>query len=190
MVISNTTIEDTIPNNQTFHFILGGARSGKSQYAEQCAQTYEEHSSNSVIYIATAQAYDNEMQARIEHHKRQRPQHWHTIEQPLKLAQALVNAQSEHPDSLILVDCLTLWVSNCLLHPDDIWPQERQALLDCIPHLKSPLIMVSNEVGWGIVPLGEISRKFVDESGRLHQQLAALAQQVSMVVAGIPVAVK
>lgn len=176
--------------NSDFHLILGGARSGKSQYAERCAQTHEEHSSHSVIYIATAQANDHEMHQRIEQHQQQRPKHWLTIEEPIGLAQALEQAQKEFPSCLILVDCLTLWLSNCLLRSDDLWQREKQALLDCLTTFSSPLLMVSNEVGYGIVPLGEISRKFVDESGRLHQLLAARAQRVSLVVAGIPVTVK
>ncbi len=186
MVINSTTVAD----NCAFHLILGGARSGKSQYAEQCAQTFEQISRKEIVYIATAQAHDQEMEARIEHHQQQRPDHWRTVEAPFNLAEAIMQTQAELPNSLVLVDCLTLWVSNCLLQADDVWKQEKQALLGCIPLLKSPLIMVSNEVGWGIVPMGELSRKFVDESGRLHQQLASLATTVSLVVAGIPMTVK
>lgn len=177
-------------DNRAFHLILGGARSGKSQHAEHCAQAYEHNSKESVAYIATAQAHDKEMDVRIERHQQQRPNHWQTVEEPFKLAHVITQVQAEFPNRLILVDCLTLWVSNCLLQSDDTWQNEKQALLDCIPLLQSPIIMVSNEVGWGIVPLGELSRKFVDESGRLHQQLASLATAVSLVVAGIPMTVK
>lgn len=177
-------------DNHAIHLILGGARSGKSQYAEQCAQAYEHSSREKVFYIATAQSQDKEMAERIEHHQTQRPDHWHTIEEPYKLAQVITEVQTEFPGSLILVDCLTLWVTNCLLQSEQTWLSEKQALLDSVRQLQSPLIMVSNEVGWGIVPMGELSRQFIDETGRLHQQLASLATSVSLVVAGIPMQVK
>lgn len=186
MVTTNTTTTAT----RAIHLILGGARSGKSQYGEQCAQAYEQSSKKPVVYLATAQAHDLEMEERIKHHQHQRPSHWLTIEEPFKLAQAITQAQQEFPGSLVLVDCLTLWVSNCLLQAEATWQAEKQALLASLSTLQSPLIMVSNEVGWGIVPMGELSRKFVDESGRLHQQLASLASKVSLVVAGIPMTVK
>ena len=186
MVINSTKMAD----NRAFHLILGGARSGKSHYAEQCAQEYEQLNTQTVVYIATAQAHDSEMQSRIEHHQQQRPSHWHTLEEPTTLAQTIMQSQAVFPTSPILIDCLTLWVTNCLLQKEDVWQREKQALLDCLSLVQSPLIMVSNEVGWGGVPMGELSRQFVDESGRLHQQLANMATQVSLVVAGIPLTVK
>ncbi len=173
------------------HLILGAARSGKSRYAEQQAQIAAELEEQPVVYIATAQALDPEMDQRIEHHRQQRPTHWPTIEEPVQLAACLQRAQAQYPGSPLLVDCLTLWVTNCLLHSDPAcWERERRALLELLPQLQQPLLLVSNEVGWGIVPMGELSRRFVDESGRLHQAIAAQAQAVTLVVAGIPMAVK
>lgn len=172
----------------TIHLILGGARSGKSRYAEQQAQAVTDLE---VIYIATAQALDTEMQARIAMHQNQRPSQWHTIEQPLALAAAIQRAQQHNPQAAILVDCLTLWLTNCLLHENpSLWAQEREQLLTLLPTLTQPIYLVGNEVGGGIVPLGELSRRFVDENGWLHQAIAAIASDVTLVVAGIPMAVK
>lgn len=177
--------------NQGFHLVLGGARSGKSSFAESCAKTIEDSSNCAVVYVATATAGDGEMVNRIAHHQQQRPEHWLTYEEPVYLAQRLQTIQQQNPQAVILVDCLTLWLTNCLLSEDaELWSQQRQALLDTLARLTNPIIMVSNEVGWGIVPMGEINRRFVDEAGRLHQQLARLAQQVSLVVAGLPMQLK
>ncbi|MCD8522142.1 MAG: bifunctional adenosylcobinamide kinase/adenosylcobinamide-phosphate guanylyltransferase [Saccharospirillaceae bacterium] len=170
--------------------ILGGARSGKSRYAEaQAAELAGEAAE--VVYIATAQALDGEMQQRIMHHREQRPAHWLTLEEPLQLAVALQRVRQEHPAAVILVDCLTLWLTNCLLcDQSDDWERQKAALLDELQRLQQPLLLVSNEVGYGIVPMGELSRRFVDEAGRLHQDIARLAHDVTLVVAGIPMAVK
>ncbi|OTG61999.1 bifunctional adenosylcobinamide kinase/adenosylcobinamide-phosphate guanylyltransferase [Acinetobacter sp. ANC 3903] len=165
--------------------ILGGARSGKSRLAEQIAQD----SGLAVSYIATAQALDAEMQQRIAHHQTQRPAHWQLIEEPYSLAERL--QQIDAPNQLILVDCLTLWMSNLLMHEDDsLQAVECQKLLDVLPKLQSQIILVSNETGLGVVPMGEISRKFVDESGRLHQQLGQIADKVVFCVAGFPMILK
>jgi len=172
---------------KTIELILGGARSGKSRYAEQQAG----RSGQPVVYIATAQALDAEMAQRIAHHRQQRPEHWHTREEPLALAAALRRAAAEFPQALLLVDCLTLWLTNCLLHEDgQRWAAEREQLLSLLQQPPAPLLLVSNEVGYGIVPLGDLSRRFVDEAGRLHQEIAQLAPEVTLVVAGIPMAVK
>lgn len=160
--------------------ILGGARSGKSRLAEQQAQA----SGKQVVYIATAESRDGEMQGRIEHHRQRRPDQWRTVEEPLQLATAI--RTHAHSDTLILVDCLTLWLTNLLCHPDaDLFARERAALLDALPHTPG-LILVSNETGLGVVPLGELTRRFVDEAGWLHQDIAALADRVTLVVAGLP----
>ncbi|RLU00395.1 bifunctional adenosylcobinamide kinase/adenosylcobinamide-phosphate guanylyltransferase [Ketobacter sp.] len=165
--------------------ILGGARSGKSQLAEQRALA----SNKAVVYVATAQNLDGEMAKRIDHHQRRRPPHWTTLEQPIALAQSL--KQVDAKDTLILIDCLTLWVSNLLcLEEGHHFALEKQALLDLLPQMQSDVIMVSNETGLGVVPMGELSRRFVDESGWLHQALAALADQVTLVVAGLPLQLK
>lgn len=167
--------------------ILGGARSGKSRYAENLAT----QSGLPVLYVATAQALDPEMEQRICHHRQQRPAHWQTVEEPLALGRCLQQLAAEQPQALLLVDCLTLWLTNCLLHADDgFWPQARAELLQALAQISNPLLLVSNEVGQGVVPMGELSRRFVDEAGRLHQDIASLLPSVTLVVAGIPLAVK
>jgi adenosylcobinamide kinase/adenosylcobinamide-phosphate guanylyltransferase len=167
--------------------ILGGARSGKSSLAEQLAQA----SGKNVIYFATANTdeSDTEMSARIAQHQQQRPESWPTIEAPLKLAYQLQQQTSDK--HCLLVDCLTLWLSNCLFHSDKIfWSKQKQALLDTVPTLAGDIIFVSNEVGSGVVPLGEINRRFVDESGFLHQALAAQCDRVILTAAGLPLILK
>lgn len=160
--------------------ILGGARSGKSRLAEQRARDSGKH----VIYIATAQSGDGEMADRIAHHRQQRPAHWLTVEEPLALASAI--QRHAGPDSLILVDCLTLWVTNLLCHGDpERFASEKAALLDVLRQ-RPDILLVSNETGLGVVPMGELTRRFVDESGWLHQDIAALADRVTLVVAGLP----
>ena len=167
-----------------FELILGGARSGKSNFAEQRAM----QSGLEVIYIATATAGDSEMAKRIAHHQQSRPIEWQTIETPVHLAKILENYA--HPEACLLVDCLTLWLNNCLFDETVSWEIQRQLLLEQIAELPGRQILVSNEVGQGIVPLGAVSRQFVDESGRLHQALASLADQVFFVVAGLPQVLK
>jgi adenosylcobinamide kinase/adenosylcobinamide-phosphate guanylyltransferase len=165
--------------------ILGGARSGKSALAERLASA----DGGEVVYIATAQAGDGEMQARIADHRARRPSHWHSVEEPLALAAAL-QAHAE-VGRCVLVDCLTLWLSNLLLHAQpQTLAREREALLTLLPQLPGHLLLVSNEVGQGVVPMGELSRRFVDEAGRLHQALAAQCERVVLVVAGLPMIVK
>jgi adenosylcobinamide kinase/adenosylcobinamide-phosphate guanylyltransferase len=180
----------------TCTLVLGGARSGKSAYAEQLA--IDSH--KEVVYIATAQAGDAEMATRIAHHRRQRPQHWVTVEEPLALAATL--QQWAQPDRLILVDCLTLWLTNLLFGdatalPDvgDIplperFTRERAALLDILPHTPGDLVLVSNEVGLGIVPWGAVSRCFADEAGRLNQAVAQRADRAVFLAAGLPLVLK
>ncbi|WP_436915093.1 bifunctional adenosylcobinamide kinase/adenosylcobinamide-phosphate guanylyltransferase [Acinetobacter gandensis] len=165
--------------------ILGGARSGKSRLAEQKAKD----SGLSVTYVATAQAYDDEMLERIQHHQADRPTDWGLVEEPLYLADRLV--QIDQANQLILVDCMTLWMSNLLLNEQkDFQSQQCQKLLEVLPTLKSEIILVSNETGLGVVPMGQLSRKFVDESGRLHQQLGQIADHVVFCVAGFPIVLK
>ena len=165
--------------------ILGGARSGKSRLAEQIAQK----SQKTVIYIATAQANDAEMQQRIQHHQQQRPTEWQLIEEQLYLAECL--EKNDAAEQIILVDCLTLWMSNLLMDSNpDLQMDQCRKLLAILPKLKSDIILVSNETGLGVVPMGEITRKFVDESGRLHQQLGQIAEKVVFCVAGFPMILK
>ena len=144
--------------------ILGGARSGKSALAEQLAH----ESQCEVVYIATAQAGDEEMAARIAHHRARRPATWLSIEEPLHLADVL--RKHARQDRCVLVDCLTLWLSNVLGDADtQQFERERSLLLETLPTLSGDVLMVSNEVGLGIVPMGALTRRFVDEAGRLHQ---------------------
>lgn len=165
--------------------ILGGARSGKSRLAEQTAIATQ----LAVTYVATAQALDPEMQSRIAHHQNQRPAHWSLVEEPLFLAKTL--QKIDRPNQIILVDCLTLWLTNLLLLDDqNVQEFECEQLIDVLPKLQSEIILVSNETGLGVVPLGEISRRFVDEAGRLHQALGQIADKVMFCVAGFPMILK
>ncbi len=129
------------------------------------------------------------MSARIAQHAARRPAHWRTVEEPLALAQAM--AAHSGDDRCLLVDCLTLWLTNLLLHPDpDLYTRERGALLDILPKLPGKAILVGNETGMGIVPLGELTRRFCDEAGWLHQDLAARCDNVLLTVAGLPLTLK
>jgi len=165
--------------------ILGGARSGKSALAEARAAA----SGLAVTYIATAQALDAEMAARIGRHRARRPVQWQCVEEPLALAATLrAHAGVER---CLIVDCLTLWLGNLLGDADnERFARERDALLRTLPALPGRVILVSNEVGQGVVPMGELSRRFVDEAGWLHQALAQSCTNVCLVVAGLPLWLK
>lgn len=169
--------------------ILGGARSGKSALAERQAQEAQQ-AGLTVTYIATAQALDAEMAQRIAHHQQRRPADWQLIESPLYLAMCL--DQQAAADRCLLVDCLTLWLTNLLLADAEgnALASETAKLIDILPRLPGRVILVSNEVGLGIVPLGELNRRFVDEAGRLHQRIAAVADRVTLVAAGLPLVLK
>lgn len=161
--------------------ILGGVRSGKSRLAERLAI----ESRMPVTYLATATIGDAEMQARIDLHRANRPAHWHVIEEPLQLATTL--SQSAAANRCLLVDCLTLWLTNLLLHPDsNILENELAALLAVLPTLPGRIILVSNETNMGVTPMGELSRRYCDQAGRLHQLVAQQCQQVILMVAGLP----
>jgi adenosylcobinamide kinase/adenosylcobinamide-phosphate guanylyltransferase len=169
--------------------ILGGARSGKSRYAEQCAIG----SGKDIIYIATAVAGDAEMANRIERHRQKRPATWQTVEEPIQLANTL--QQYAAPERCILVDCLTLWLSNVLFDKEGrlqeaLFQHERELLLEILTELPGRIVMVSNEVGMGIIPTNTLARRFIDEAGWLHQDLAKICTRVVWVVAGIPQVVK
>jgi adenosylcobinamide kinase / adenosylcobinamide-phosphate guanylyltransferase len=165
--------------------ILGGARSGKSSLAERLALECGKER----VYIATAQAGDEEMATRIAHHRARRSEQWLCVEEPLQLASAL--RQYAREDRSLLVDCLTLWLSNLLGDADPAcFERERDALLDVLPHLPGDILMVSNEVGLGVVPMGALTRRFVDEAGRLHQSIAAVSERVLFVAAGLPMVLK
>ena len=165
--------------------ILGGARSGKSRYAEQLAQATQKP----VLYIATATASDSEMAARIAHHRQQRPTDWMLSECPLNLI-AAIGEEAQKPQT-ILVDCLTLWLNNQLFHfPAQDFSQLFDGLANTLEAATADIILVTNEVGLGIIPLGEISRTFVDEAGRLNQRIARIADNVLFIAAGLPLVLK
>jgi len=167
-------------NKQQSHLVLGGARSGKSSFSEDLAKRIANEKNSGKYYVATATADDDEMTRRIERHKAQRDKHWHIIEEPIQLASVLTNAKA---DQCILIDCLTLWLSNCL--HQECWDVEKVAFLNALKTCPADVIMVSNEVGSGIVPMGKLSRLFVDEAGWLHQALAKQCSDVSLIVAGL-----
>jgi adenosylcobinamide kinase/adenosylcobinamide-phosphate guanylyltransferase len=167
--------------------VLGGARSGKSRYglglAGRCPAPR--------LFVATCEPRDAEMEARIAAHQRERGSDWNTQEVPLELAATLNAAQDSH--GVILVDCLTMWVSNLLLQegaPQGPIQTACEALVDSLERTVTPTILISNEVGMGIVPDNPLSREFRDQAGWLHQRLAQVADLVVLVVAGIPLPVK
>ncbi|MGG2397371.1 bifunctional adenosylcobinamide kinase/adenosylcobinamide-phosphate guanylyltransferase [Pseudomonas sp. SH1-B] len=165
--------------------ILGGARSGKSRLAEKRAS----ESGLEVVYIATSQPLDGEMNARVAQHRARRPQHWRLVEEPLELARVL--REQAAPGRCLLVDCLTLWLTNLLLLDDGArLDAEREVLLACVGELPGRILLVSNETGLGVVPLGELTRRYVDEAGWLHQALAERSQRVVFTVAGLPMILK
>lgn len=165
--------------------ILGGARSGKSRLAERLAA----ESGLAVTYIATSQPLDGEMNTRIAQHRERRPLAWGLVEEPLALARVL--REQAAADKCLLVDCLTLWLTNLLMldNPARL-SAERDALLDCLSGLPGRILLVSNETGLGVVPLGELTRRYVDEAGWLHQALAERCERVVFTVAGLPMVLK
>ncbi len=168
--------------------VLGGARSGKSRHAEALVDSalagglYE-----GALYVATAEPLDAEMEARIAQHRARRGDGWRTVEAPLDLAAAL--AAHDDPAHPVLVDCLTLWLSNLMGAGRDI-DAETAALAACLQDRAGPVVLVSNEVGLGIVPDNALARAFRDHAGRLNQAVAAVADRVVFVAAGLPVVLK
>ena len=163
--------------------IVGGQRSGKSRRAEKLAQAWP----GRVMVIATALAADDEMRERIAHHRASRPAGFETVEAPLALSAAL--QQVADANTLVVVDCLTLWLVNWLMPMSDApdtagWQAERSALLELLPRLQSKVLFISNEVGWGVSPLGREVRDYIDELGRLNQDIARLCGQLTLMVAG------
>lgn len=164
-------------------FVLGGARSGKSRYA----QTRAEALGGQRCYIATAQAFDDEMRDRIAHHQADRERGWETVEEPFDLPEAITAHSC--PACVLLVDCLTLWTSNLLLAGHDI-PAATGKLTDTIRAASGPIILVANEVGQGIVPENALARRFRDEAGLVNQRVAAAVAEVQFLVAGLPMKLK
>ena len=170
------------------HLILGGARSGKSRFAENLIiDSAAKQKSSTAYYLATAEALDDEMCARIKRHQADREKtqltthfQWHLIEEPIELAKVL-NTLSSH--DIVLIECLTLWLNNCLHH--DCWLEQKQQFLQCLEQIEAKIVMVSNEVANGIMPTSKLARKFIDESGWLHQELAQKCSNVSLITAGL-----
>ena len=191
---------------QATHLFLGGARSGKSTMAEKYATDWlQDNPQGRVLYIATAQVLDEEMQHRVALHQQGRPATWELIEEPLALAQLLRQYQQQASPAAplcVLVDCLTLWLSNqlCQVDVDDDSALVAHAttntaaaleqLVASVAEFTGTLLLVSNEVGSGIVPLGKLSRQFQDLAGMMNQRLAQVCDKVTLVVAGLPVTVK
>lgn len=164
-------------------FVLGGARSGKSRYAQQRVEAL----GGRLAYVATAQALDAEMVDRIARHRADRDGRWHTVEAPVDLAAAITEASRQY--DAILVDCLTLWLSN-LMCADAAIDSAFDELAEAIRSCPCPLTLIANEVGLGIVPDNALARKFRDEAGRLNQRIAAVADEVVFVAAGLPLRMK
>ena len=174
-------------------FILGGARSGKSAFAERLATD----SGLPVTYVATARIGDAEFAARVEQHRERRPAHWALVEAPLDLGGVLRELDRE--GHVVLIDCLTLWLANLLFPADGSWsnappngpPMQAFADFDAaLSTVRGKVIIVSNEIGLGVVPMGSVTRLYVDELGRLNQRVAASSTHVTMMVAGLPLVLK
>lgn len=163
--------------------VLGGARSGKSRYAEDCVTARPGRR----VYLATAEALDDEMAARIAHHRARRDAGWITVEAPLELPDAL--ARQARPDTTVLVDCLTLWLSNLMAAGRDL-EAAAGALCAALNTAPGAVVLVANEVGLGIVPDNALARRFRDAAGRLNQRVAAAADTVVFMAAGLPMELK
>ncbi|MBV2143849.1 bifunctional adenosylcobinamide kinase/adenosylcobinamide-phosphate guanylyltransferase [Falsochrobactrum sp. TDYN1] len=164
-------------------FVLGGARSGKSSYAEKLVEA----SGFKPVYLATGRAFDCEMESRIATHRDRRGPQWRTLEEPLDLVTMLKDNAAA--DSFVLVDCLTLWLTNLMMAERDI-TAESAALVTVLPELHGPVVFVSNEVGLGIVPENRMARAFRDSAGFLHQSVASVADEVYFMAAGLPLRMK
>jgi adenosylcobinamide kinase/adenosylcobinamide-phosphate guanylyltransferase len=173
-------------DRKTVTLVLGGVRSGKSRWAQNLAEKAER-----VAYLATAQACDAEMSEKIRRHQEDRPNRWHTLEEPLDLARVITDRAAEF--DLLLVDCLTVFVSN-LLYAAETDPasmeQRIESLLDVLRSAPTSIVLVSNEVGSGVVPPYPLGRKYRDALGELNQRVAAIADNVVLLVAGLPLALK
>lgn len=172
-------------------FITGGARSGKSRFAEQMAANH----GAPLCYLATAQSLDDEMGRRIVQHQQRRGDAWHTIEEPLRLAETLANCDGQY--NAVLIDCLTLWLSNLLMLHEYLGEKAEGRILEDVLHLAdtlrgmtTPVIIVSNEVGMGIVPDNKLARIFRDIAGQANQIIAAAADEAWLVASGIPLRLK
>ncbi len=170
--------------SNTIELVAGGARSGKSSYALRQAEGL----SGTHLFVATATSEDNAMAERISRHQKERGNSWELVEEPLILSSVLEKAEAKH---VVLIDCLTLWITNWLSsdHASD-WKSEKQAFITALTATEADVFLVTNEVGMGVVPMGQLTRDFVDEAGWLHQELAAIASVVTMVNFGIDTQIK
>jgi adenosylcobinamide kinase/adenosylcobinamide-phosphate guanylyltransferase len=171
------------PSLPRLTFVLGGARSGKSRYAEglvmDCTPPW--------TYVATAEAHDGEMSIRIAEHRRRRDERWHAVEAPIDLAGAISNHGTAR--NIVLIDCLTLWLSNVMLAGRDL-TAELERLITALQSATAPIVIVSNEVGLGIVPDNALARQFRDIQGRANMQIAAIADRAVLIAAGLPLVLK
>jgi adenosylcobinamide kinase / adenosylcobinamide-phosphate guanylyltransferase len=166
--------------------VLGGIRSGKTALAERIASA----AGLPVVYVATATADDEEMIRRVARHRQNRPPEWGLAEEPLKLASLLDGYTREPQPPLLLVDCMSLWVSNLLFAGDEVFDRERAAFLRALENYPGQIVIVSNEVGLGTIGMDPLTRRFCDELGWLNQDLAACCERVMMSVAGLPQTLK
>ena len=167
--------------------ILGGVKSGKSRFAEQCAREWSERPGNrdtDVVYLATAEPRDSEFSQRIERHRQQRPVSWQTVEEPLKISDVI--SQASGMNQCLLVECMTLWMSNLLEREEERLAERIDAFCEALDRYEGEIIMVSNETGLGIMPVNALARRFGDEAGLLHQRLAERCDRVVLTVAGLP----
>ena len=183
--------------------IVGGQKSGKTRRAEQAARDWMDAGpGRSAVYLATGQAWDAEMRARIARHQLDRAQRvpgMHTVEAPRQLAQAL--QQHSQPQTLVVVDCLTLWLTNWLMPAPELdieskmaesqdWQAQRALFLDVLPQCPGPVVVVGNEIGMGVIPMGQEVRAFVDALGRLNQDVAQVCSRATLMAAGLPLQLK
>ena len=171
--------------------ILGGAQSGKSKYALRLGEEYIKATNKGTargLYVATAQPLDQEMEEKIQRHRLERGPRWETVEEPTEVPNIIRQCSGIYP--VILVDCLTLWMSNLMEHKPNSIELSARDLFDALSETTGPIIMVSNEIGLGLVPGEAVGRKYRDLSGRLHQRLAEICDRVILVVAGLPLELK
>ena len=166
--------------------VTGGTRSGKSNFAEERVRDFGQHLGKRLVYIATAEAFDEEMAARIARHQRRRGPEWHTVHAPLDLVRAVKQTDGKGP---CVIDCLTLWLSNLMLDGAD-WRDAGERLVRALDAQTTPVVLVTNEVGGGIVPENKLAREFRDAAGSLNQTVAEACDSVWLSVAGCPVKVK